>query len=154
MANTETFGLILYLSTGGGSPNTYTQIAGVTNINSLFNFDRSIIDTSEIADEVKTFLAGQLDPGTLDFDLKFDPGEATHDDATGLINTMKTRGLFSWVLKIPASTAAGAAATYMYFEGVTVTLSPTGTQDDVVRATCSIKMSGLPVFVANAPTLA
>lgn len=155
MANTETFGLILYLSTAGGSPNTYTQVAGVTAINNLFTFDRSIIDTSEIADTVKTFLAGQLDPGTVDFELKFDAaGEATHDDATGLINTMLTRGLFSWSLKIPASTAVGAVATYMYFQGVTVSLTPSGAQDDVIRATCSIKMSGQPVFVANAPVIA
>ena len=154
MASTETFGLILYLSTLGGSPNAYTQVAGVTGIPSLFSFDRSIIDTSEIADEVKTFLAGQLDPGTLDFDLKFDPGEATHDDVTGLINTMVTRGLFSWVLKIPASTAAGAADTFMYFQAVTVNLTVPGAQDDVLRGSCSLKISGLPVFVANAPLIA
>lgn len=154
MADTETFGLILYLDLDGGSPNSYTQIAGVTNINNLFSFDRSIIDTSEIDATVKTFLAGQLDPGTVDFDLKFDPGESTHDDSTGLINTMLTRGTFSWVLKIPASNATDAVATYMYFQGVTVALNPTGPQDEVVRATVSIKMSGQPVFVANAPVLA
>ncbi len=154
MANTETFGLILYLSTGGGSPNEYTKVAGVTNIPQLFGFDRSTIDTSEIDSTVKTFLAGQLDPGTLDFELKFDPGETTHGSDSGLVNTMTTRGLFSWVLKIPASTAAGAVATYMYFQAVTVSLSVPGAQDDVLRGSCSLKISGLPVFVANAPTIA
>jgi len=150
MSDTETFGLILYLG-DSGSPNLYTQVAGVTNIGGLFSFDRSIIDTSNIADTVKTFLAGQLDPGTVDFEVKWDPAETTHGDSAGLVNTMLTRGLFSWCLKIPASTAAGAVPTYMYFQGVTVSLTPAGAQDDVIRATCSIKMSGQPVFVANAP---
>lgn len=151
MADTETFGLKLYLDSGSGSPNLYTQIAGVTNIGQLFGFDRSIIDTSDIAAEVKTFLAGQLDPGTLDFEVKFDPEEATHDEDTGLIFTMKTRGLFSWVLLIPKSTAAGSVDTYMYFQGVTVSLTPAGPQDDIIRASCSIKMSGLAVFDTTAP---
>ncbi|MBK5105112.1 MAG: hypothetical protein JJE42_12765 [Burkholderiales bacterium] len=154
MASTESFGLILYLDNGlAGSPSVYTQVAGVTEIGGLFSFDRSIIDTSLIADEVKSFLAGQLDPGAVDFGLLFDSAEATHSDTTGLIYTMKTRGLFSWCLKIPASTAAGAVATYMYFQGVTTALNPAGAQDDVIRATVSIKMSGLPVFVANSPPL-
>jgi len=155
MASTETFGLVLYLDSGGASPNAYTAMAGVTNIGGLFSFDRSIIDTSLISAEVKTFLAGQLDPGAVDFECLFDPGnEATHGDVSGLIYTMKTRGLFDWCLKIPASTAAGAVATYMYFQGVTTAVSPSGAQDDVVRASCSIKMSGLPVFTTTAPTLA
>jgi hypothetical protein len=155
MADTESFGLILYLdASGGGSPNVYTAVAGVTSIGTLFSFDRSIIDTSDISAEVKTFLAGQLDPGEVSFELKFDPAEGTHDDLTGLIYTMKTRGLFSWCLKIPASTAAGSVPTYMYFEGVTTGLSPAGAQDDIIRATTTIKMSGSPVFVANAPATA
>ena len=155
MADTETFGLILYLdATAGGSPSLYTQVAGVTNIGGLFSFDRSIIDTSDISSEVKTFLAGQLDPGSVDFELKFDPAEGTHDDVTGLIYTMKTRGLFSWCLKIPASTAVGAVATYMYFQGVTTAMSPAGAQDDIIRASCSIKMSGLPIFDPQAPATA
>jgi len=154
MASTETFGLVLYLDSGGGSPNAYTAMAGVTNIGGLFSFDRSIIDTSEISAEVKTFLAGQLDPGAVDFECLFDPNEATHGDVAGLIYTMKTRGLFDWCLKIPASIAAGSAATYMYFQGVTTAVSPSGSQDDVVRASCSIKMSGLPVFTTTAPAIA
>ena len=155
MASTESFGLILYLdATSGGSPSLYTQVAGVTEIGGLFSFDRSIIDTSLISAEVKEFLAGQLDPGSVDFGLLFDPSEATHSDTTGLIYTMKTRGLFSWCLKIPASTAAGAVATYMYFQGVTTALNPAGSQDDVIRATVSIKMSGLPIFDPQAPATA
>jgi len=154
MADTETFGLILYLDSGGASPNAYTAMAGVTNIGGLFSFDRSIIDTSDISAEVKTFLAGQLDPGAVDFECKFDPTEATHGDLSGLIYTMKTRGLFDWCLKIPASTAAGAVATYMYFQGVTTSVNPSGAQDDIIRASCSIKMSGLPVFTTTAPSLA
>ena len=154
MASTETFGLVLYLDSSGGSPSAYTAVAGITNIGGLFSFDRSIIDTSLISAEVKTFLAGQLDPGAVDFECLFDSQEATHGDLTGLIYTMKTRGLFDWCLKIPASTAAGAVATYMYFQGVTTAVNPSGSQDDVVRASCSIKMSGLPVFTAQAPTIA
>ncbi len=154
MSDTETFGLKLYMDAGSGSPNSYTQIAGITNIGQLFGFDRSIIDTSDIAAEVKTFLAGQLDPGTLDFEFKFDPEEATHDEDTGLIFTMRTRGLFSFVLLIPKSIAAGSVDTYMYFQGVTVALSPAGAQDDIVRASCSIKISGLAVFDTTVPNIA
>jgi hypothetical protein len=153
MANTETFGLKLYKG-DGGSPTVYTQIAGVTEIGTLFSFDRSIIDTSEIADTVKTFLAGQLDPGAVEFTVKFDPNEPTHDDSTGLINAMLTRGAASWVLEIPPSDGAGAVTEYMYFQGVVTALTPTGAQDDVVRATCSIKMSGQPVFTTTAPPTA
>jgi len=152
MASTETFGLVLYLG-AAGSPTVYTAVAGVTSIPQLFGYDRSIIDTSEIADEVKTFLAGQLDPGTLDFELKFDEGEATHDGVTGLRSTMTTRGTFDWALKIPASIAAGATDTYMYFEAVTVNLSVPGAQDDILRGSCSLKISGLPEFIAASPPL-
>ncbi len=154
MADTETFGLKLYLDTGSGSPNSYTQVAGITAIGQLFGFDRSIIDTSDIAAEVKTFLAGQLDPGTLDFEFKFDPEEATHDEDTGLMFTMTQRGLFSWVLLIPKSTASGSVDTYMYFQAVTVNLSPAGAQDDIIRASCSLKISGLAVFDTTIPAIA
>ena len=151
MANTETFGLKLYLG-DSGSPNVYTQIAGVTAIPQLFSFNRSQIDTTEIADTVKTFLAGQLDPGEVTFDLKFDPGETTHDESTGLIFTMITRGTFSWCLEIPASNAVGAVATYVYFQAVTTALAPAGAQDDVIRASAvTLKISGLPVFTSTAP---
>lgn len=153
MADTETFGLKLYLDTGSGSPNAYTQVVGVTNIGQLFGFDRSIIDTSDIAAEVKTFLAGQLDPGTLDFEFKFDPEESTHDEDSGLMFTMRQRGLFSWVLLIPKSTASGSVDTYMYFQAVTVALSPAGAQDDIIRASCSLKISGLAVFDTTVPNL-
>jgi len=149
MAALETFGLKLYLG-GSGSPTVYTQIAGVTSIGGLFSFDRSIIDTSVISNTVKEFLAGQLDPGSVDFELLFDPQEATHDDSTGLINTMLTRGAFSWCLEIPPS-VGGATTTYMYFQGVTIQLNPAGAQDDVARAQVSIKMSGQPVFTTTAP---
>jgi len=150
MANLETFGLKLYIG-DGGSPNSYTQIAGVTQIPTLFSFDRSLIDISEISDTVKSYRAGQLDPGEVSFEFKFDPNEATHDDSTGLINAMLTRGAFGFVLEIPASDGAGAAITYMSFTGVVTGITPSGNQDDVTRATCTIKMSGQPLFSTTKP---
>lgn len=150
MAATESFGLKLYLASSSGSPTVYTQVAGVTEIGGLFSFDRSQIDTSVISDTVKQFLAGQLDPGTLDFTVLFDAQEATHGNSSGLLYTMVTRGTFSWCLEIPPS-VDGAITTYMYFQGVTISLNPTGAPDDAIRASCSIKMSGQPEFTTTAP---
>jgi len=151
LVNIETFGLKLYLGDDSASPTTYTQIAGVTQIPTLFSFDRSLIDITEIADTVKEFRAGQLDPGNVEFELKFDPNNATHDDATGLINEMLTRGANPWVLEIPPSDAVGAATVYMTFSAVMVSLTPSGNQDDVTRATASLKMSGQPTFTTVNP---
>jgi len=151
LVNIETFGLKLYLGSGA-SPEIFTQIAGVTGIPTLFGFDRSLIDISEIADTVKQYRAGQLDPGNLEFEIKFDPGEATHDDSTGLIAEMLTRGAANWVLEIPPSDAPGAVTRYMNFSAVMVSLTPAGNQDDVTRANCSLKMSGQPTFGTVAPT--
>lgn len=150
LVNIETFGLKLYLG-NGASPEVFTQIAGVTSIGTLFSFDRSLIDITEIADTVKSFRAGQLDPGNVEFEIKFDPSNATHDDTTGLIGEMLARGASNWVLEIPPSDAPGALTTYMTFSGVMVALSPTGAQDDVTRATCTLKMSGQPVFTTVSP---
>lgn len=150
LVNIETFGLKLHLG-DGNSPEVYTQIAGVTQMPTLFSFDRSLIDITEIADTVKEFRAGQLDPGNVEFELKFDPSNATHDDTTGLINEMLTRGASNWVLEIPPSDAVGASTVYMTFAGVMVSLTPTGNQDDVTRATATLKMSGQPTFTTVSP---
>jgi len=151
LVNIETFGLKLYLG-DAASPEVFTFIAGVTNIPTLFGFDRSLIDISEIADTVKQFRAGQLDPGNVEFEIKFDPGEATHDDSTGLISEMLTRGASNWVLEIPPSDAVGAVTRYMNFVAVMTGLTPAGNQDDVTRASCTLKMSGQPTFGTVAPS--
>lgn len=148
MADIETFGIKLWMGTGA-EPEAYIQVAGITSFPQLFNFTRSTIDTSEISDEVKTFLGGQADPGNVTFGLKFDPNENTHSDAQGLIHRAKTRGRTNWVLEIPGAGSDGA--TYMYFSGVLIDLSVTGEMDDIVRGNATIKMSGLPEFMSDEP---
>lgn len=153
LVNIETFGLRLYLG-DATSPEVFTKVAGVTNIPTLFGFDRSLIDISEIEDTVKQFRAGQLDPGSVEFELKFDPGEPTHDDSTGLLAEMLTRGASNWVLEIPPSDAIGAVTRYMGFSAVMTGLTPSGNPDDVTRANCTLKISGQPTFGIDAPNTA
>lgn len=151
MADVETFGLELYLG-DDASPVAYTLIGGVTEIPQLFSYNRSIIDTTEIKDTVKSYLAGQLDPGEVNFTIKFDAEDPTHDESTGLISKMLARGRHKFCLKIPESTADGAAATYHYFDAIVTGLTPQGNQDDVIRASVTLKLSGLGSFSATAPT--
>lgn len=153
MAATESFGLILYIQSGSGSPSAYTKLAGVTNMPQLFSYQRSTIDVSEISDEVKQFLGGQADPGQVQMDLLFDYDEATHDDSAGVINMVTTRGLFDFVLLIPNSTGTGATDTYMYFRGLVIELTTGGNQDDALRGNFTVQISGQPVFDKTVPNI-
>lgn len=150
MADVETFGLELHRG-DGASPEVYTKIAGVTELPTVFSYTRSQIETSEIGDTTKTFLGGQLDPGEVQFGVKFDHEETTHGDNSGLVASMTNRGRENWYIKIPESTADGAAPTYATFAAVMTSLQVSGAQDDVLRGTATLKISGAITFSASAP---
>lgn len=149
MADTETFGTIIFLG-DSGSPTIYSEIVGVTSVPTFSSGSRSTIDTSEISDTTKQFLAGMFDPGEMTFDIKWDPRETTHGSDSGLYYMSKTRGTFNFVAKIPASTSGGAAQ-FVYFVAVVTGFNITAPQEDVYRASVTLKISGDWVINTTAP---
>lgn len=150
MADTVTFGVKLYMG-DGASTEIFTQVEGVLDMGSIFGFARNPIDTSKLASVWKEFLAGTIDPGSVDFSLAFDLNEPTHDGTTGLLARMTEGARAQFAVEFPPSSAAGSVAQYMHFAGVVLTMDPSAAQDDIIRAAASIKISGEPTFNTTAP---
>lgn len=140
MAATETFGAKLWMG-DGGSPAIYSQVAGITSIPTVSSGSRSTIDISELSDTVKKFLAGMFDPGETAFDIIWDPRETTHGSASGLEAKSKQRGTVDFAIEVPQNIDGGAAQ-YIYFIAVVTGFNITAAQEDVFRATLTLKRSG------------
>ncbi|MEM9043411.1 MAG: hypothetical protein AAGC81_01860 [Pseudomonadota bacterium] len=150
---TETFGLKLAVRTSE-SPDTYTYIGGIDEFGQLFSFTSAEIDVSDISDTVKKYLGGRLDPGGVNFTLKLDVGDPQHDASTGLLALAQVRGTEKFVIEIPPSIGTSSVVSYVLLDAFVSNVTPAGAGEDVIRAQCTLRISGAPTFTTVAPTFA
>ena len=139
------FGLGTQLQLGdGGSPEAFTTIAEVRSISGP-TLTTDILDVTNHDSQggVREFKAGLIDPGELTFDIAFQPGEATHGAISGLQADQLNRTVRNFKLVFPT----GVGVTWA-FQGIVTGLPVTFPIDEVITASVTIKITGLPDFDA------
>lgn len=90
----------------------------------------------------RSFIKGLKDGGEVSLDLNFDPANATHNAATGILADFADDDTISaWVVTFP-----DPAATQWTFDGIVTGFEPSAPFDDKLSATVTIKVSGQPTL--------
>lgn len=143
-----TIGMALYMG-DGASTESFDKVAGVTGLRELMGASANAIDTTTIEDLYRTFMGGLIDPGSVGFDILYDPVDGSHDSATGLLSKMEAAGTtHNFALKF----ATLNPVQWFAFSGVVTNFAPNANLDDAMRASITIKVSGKPTFSGTAPT--
>lgn len=129
----KTQGTLLRLA-GTGSPITYSNIANVVSISGLGG-QKSDIDITNFDSTAKEFLTGLEDPGQVQVEINFAPGNATHDTLWGLKNSGDLR---TWRIQM----SGASPADYFQFSATVQQFQINFNTDDVVRATVTLRVSG------------
>lgn len=142
------FGLGTQLQAGDGqTPQNYSTVAEVRSISGpTLTTDILDVTSHESQFGVREFKAGLIDPGELTFDLAFQPGEPTHGIRTGLQADQLNRTVRSYHLVFPSPIGFTWA-----FVGIVTGLPLTFPIDEVITASVTIKVTGLPDFEFATP---
>ncbi len=126
------------------SPEVFTTIAEVRSISGP-SAAVEVIDVTnhDSTSATREKVPGLIDPGQLTFDINFQPTEATHDDATGLIQEFETRATSNYRIVFPSPVVHefGLAA---FVTGLPMNF-PT---DEVITANVTLEISGAIDFSA------
>ena len=133
MAKTIGYGSKLAITTDSSSV-TFEDIAFVRNITG------PSVETSEVeattldsTGAYREFLLGLIDPGSLTFEIAWDPAQVTHIDLTDAVNS---RTLMNWKLVLPTTTQTAT------FSGRVQSMSPTVPFDDLLTASLGVRITG------------
>lgn len=130
------FGNTLGVDSSGGS--TYVIIAEVVDAINRSGMEAEVIDTAVLADQYGTFCKGMIDPGTLEFDIAYDPGVGTSAVLAGLLESCTPAG---WEVTYTACCSGEVAESFV---GLLTSFSITSAKADLVTASISVKVSGNP----------
>lgn len=151
MADRDTNGAILFYG-DSADPEVFVAIAGLVEVATPFGATRPSIDTTMSTSAARTFRAGRVDYGSLEFMVKFDHEETSHGAVSGLLQKLESRGATNWVLKELPNSTASSVDQFMNFSGVLTAVQVSGTDDEIFRASCTIKISGKPTYGTDAPS--
>lgn len=149
----KTQGTQLYLV----NPTTFvvTAIACVTSIDGL-DATRDQIETTCLEADDKTYEPGMKTPSAFTFGVNFDPAETSHLLVEGLFNDGTP---VQWAIGLSDGTIApttdtnddfdttAVARTFVYFDGYVSSFPLTVTQNDVLRSTIGVQVSGPRILV-------
>ena len=100
------------------------------------------VTTHDSADNFNEFVAGMADGGEVNFDLVFNPNDATHET---LYNAVAARLKHNFYVKLPGWVSTGGGG-YLAFAGVFTKMGLSFPIKDKVGASMTIKVSGKPVY--------
>lgn len=126
----------------GGSPETFTTIAGVSSIQGP-DFSVNVVDvtTHSNANPWRQKIPTLLDPGSLQFELFLDPSEPTHgEDGVGVVSMFLNRIITRFKLGFPAPNQAS----YYICTGFFSALGHAFPVDGVISANATLTFSGPP----------
>lgn len=90
----------------------------------------------------RTFIKGLKDGGEVSLDLNFDPANATHNAAAGILADFANDvDISTWVITWPDT-----GLTTWTFDGIVTGFEPSAPFDDKLSATVTIKVSGQPTL--------
>lgn len=121
-----------------GSPPTFTSIYGVGSVSyNGMEFDEVDITTHGSPGKFREYLVTLADPGTLEFDINYDPTEPTH---IGLRNDLFNATLREYQVVLPGGVETMTVSGYVKSGPIEY---PT---DDVIKQSVTIRLTGQPVF--------
>lgn len=137
------YGTLLKMGDGIVPPATtevFTTIAEVKDIDGP-GFEASTNEATNHSSSGATreWLAGMLDAGEVSFDLNFLPGNATQNATTGLLSLYFARKVRNFQLVWPNGQCN--------FKALVTGVEPSAPVDDVLTASVTLKVTGLPTFV-------
>jgi predicted secreted protein len=133
-------GTLLKIGDGGSPTETFATIAEVRSINGPgLTSDSNDITTHDTSDGFREFSQGLKDGGSLDFDINFVPTIAEHSASSGLLANYLDGGRRNFQMVFPDQ-----AQTTWVLHGFVQNFSINAPVDDVLTASVSIKLSGLP----------
>ncbi len=118
-------------------------ILEVRNITALPSLETEDLDAfhMESPSGIREFIAGPKNPGNLEFEVNWNPTNATQNASVNGIRGLQVSGSVRKIdVALPAS--QNQAAITFTFRGYVKNFSPALAADDVAKATVSIKMSG------------
>jgi hypothetical protein len=135
------FGTLLKIGDGGATE-VFTTVAEVTSITGpSLQLGTQDVTSHSSAGTFREFQATLIDPGEVTFTIWYDPNEATHGAATGLIKDMLDRTLRNFKLEMP--TTPTVTASFAAF----VTTAPLSFPiDGAMEADVTLKISGPVTF--------
>jgi len=135
------FGTLLKIG-DGGSPETFTTIAEVTDISGpSLSADTIDVTNHNSAGGYREFIQGLKDAGEVTFTINFIPTESTHNAATGLLKDYEDGTLRNFQLVFP-----DAGNTTWSFAAVVTGFEPAEPIDDKLAADVTLKISGQPTL--------
>lgn len=112
---------------------------------------RDQIETTNLGDQARTYVAGLASPGAASFEVQFDPSSAIHQD---LHDAYKAGTVLKWALGWSDGTTTPTVAANAYtlpttrswleFDGYVQDISFDFSQNAVVKANVSVQVSGFP----------
>lgn len=135
------FGTLLKIG-DGGSPETFTTIAEVTNISGpSLSMNTVDVTSHDSTDGWREFVGGLLDGGEVTLDINFIPTDPTHSYSTGLLNDMVNRTKRNFQLVFP-----DAGNTTWSFTALITAFEPSAPTDDKLSASVTLKITGKPTL--------
>lgn len=121
-----------------GSPETFSAIYGARSISyNGMEFDEVETTTHGSAGRFREYMVTLADPGTLEFDINYDPTEPSH---IGLRNDLLNATLRNYQIVFPTGLETISVSGYVKSAPIEY---PT---DDVVTQKIVIRLTGLPIF--------
>jgi predicted secreted protein len=126
----------------GADPEVFATVANVRSIGGP-GLEKDVVDTTahdspggweEVCASIKR-------SGEVSLEILYDPADATHDDATGLLSKFNTQ-VGTWQIIWPDDDSTPWA-----FDGFVKGFEPDAPHDDALAATVAIKLTGQPSFV-------
>ncbi len=117
----------------GGSPETFTTIAEVTDFDGPSG-NASVIDVTHLQSTAKEKIMGLMDEGQITFSGNLVPGDAAQQ---GLRDDRTNRTLRNFKLIL-----TDAASTTLSFSAYVLNFSISGSVDDKVAFSCTLEISG------------
>jgi predicted secreted protein len=136
------FGTILAFGDGEESE-SFTTVAQVKDITGP-NMSRETIDVTNHQSPAgfAEFLASIQDGGEVTFTVEYDPGDATHDQDTGLLALMGETTRRNWRLIFPVESSTPGEYEGYEFEAILTGFSPSAPVKGSLTADITLKVAG------------
>lgn len=135
---------------------TTVQAVAATNISGL-SAQRDSIETTDLTDNAKTFVAGLMSPGNAQFSINFDPSIAVHKKLhDAYVSGVSLKWALGWSDGTAAPTVTSGNFTlpttrsFLQFEGFIHDVTFDFSLNTIVKSQVSVQVSGMPVLSAKA----
>lgn len=123
----------------GATPEVFTSIAEIVELTPpQMSRDEIDVTSHSSSDGYREFIAGMRDGGEVSFRANWLPTDATHDGATGLLETFNDNATHNWKIILPNTLAT------ISFSGFLTAFEPDTPLEEQGQLSGTIKVSGKP----------